>query len=186
MESLVNLKKVQSIREVYFLGNPCYDWTNYRALTIAIVPQLMCIDSKEITKLERIEANQNVDKLLDELEDEIQKQTKKVENMTQEDKDKAYTRESRRSMHEEWYQEKEENERKKNPEAFKPEKPQSSIYNNKGDMRQCNEGKYCYKLREWDDPDYSFFEMEISKFVDTKEIQCELFPFYVSVRIRKK
>lgn len=146
----------------------------------------MCIDSKEITKLERIEANQNVDKLLDELEDEIQKQTKKVENMTQEDKDKAYTRESRRSMHEEWYQEKEENERKKNPEAFKPEKPQSSIYNNKGDMRQCNEGKYCYKLREWDDPDYSFFEMEISKFVDTKEIQCELFPFYVSVRIRKK
>lgn len=38
LESLLNLKKCQSIREVYFIGNPFTDFEGHRELTIALVP----------------------------------------------------------------------------------------------------------------------------------------------------
>jgi len=78
----MNLKKVCSIREIYFLGNPCSDWKGHRPLAIAVVPQLMSIDGKEITKLERIEAQQKTEALLEELEIEVEKVTKKWDEMT--------------------------------------------------------------------------------------------------------
>jgi len=96
MESLMNLKKVASIREVYFLGCPCADWKGHRALAISVVPQLMSIDGKEITKLERIESQQKVEELLEELDTEIEKVTKKWDEMTEYDKQKAWTREKRK------------------------------------------------------------------------------------------
>ena len=36
-----------------------------------------------------------------------------------------------------------------------------------GDLRQCNEGRYSYKLLEFDDPEYSFFIIEVPKYMDT-------------------
>ena len=169
MESLMNLKKVVSMREVYFLGNPCTDWKNHRALAIAVVPQLMSIDGTEITKLERIESNQKIDQLLEELEPEIEKVKKKWDLMTTAEKEKAYTRESRKQMCLEYEQQKLDAEKKKHPEAYLPPKELSSIWNNKGEYRQCNEGKYQFLLREWDDPDYSFFEMSLARNVETSE-----------------
>lgn len=141
MESLVNLKKVASMREIYFLGNPCADWKEFRALAINIVPQLMSIDGKEVTKVERINANQRMDELLEDLEIEIPKVKKKWDEMTDADKEKAYTRESRKVMHEEMEAQKIEQEKRKNPDAFKPPKPLSSEFTVKGERRQCNEGK---------------------------------------------
>lgn len=72
---------------------------------------------------------------------------------------------------------------RKNSQTDK-EKPktQSSMYNKDGEMRQCNEGRYDYKLREWDDPEWSFFEMSLPHFLDTSQIKFELFPNFVSVR----
>lgn len=89
-------------------------------------------------------------------------------------------------MCKEWEQQKIDDEKRKNPDKFKPEKPLSSIYNYKGEMRQCNEGKYSYKLREWDDPDFSYFEMKLSKFLDTKDIDVNLYERFVSVRVKTK
>jgi len=97
MESLMNLKKVASMREIYWLGNPCSDWKEgHRALCIAVVPQLMSIDGKEITKLERIEAHQKSAQLLEELDVEVEKATKKLDEMTEFDKQKAWNRASRK------------------------------------------------------------------------------------------
>ena len=56
IKSLFNLKKCQSIRELYLLGNPCTDFKEYRKLAIAIVPQLIIIEGKEIKPSERIQA----------------------------------------------------------------------------------------------------------------------------------
>lgn len=36
-ESMVNLSKVDSIRELYMTGNPCTDWKGYHEFTIATV-----------------------------------------------------------------------------------------------------------------------------------------------------
>ena len=67
-------------------------WKEFRALAINIVPQLMSIDGKEITKVERISANQEMDRLLEDLEVEIEKHRKKLDDMTELEKEKAYTR----------------------------------------------------------------------------------------------
>ena len=41
------------------------------------------------------------------------------------------------------------------------------MFRKDGDIRQCNEGKFSYQLKEYDDPDYSFFELEVPKHLDT-------------------
>jgi hypothetical protein len=51
-------------------------------------------------------------------------------------------------------------------------------------MRQCNEGGYKWLLNEHDDWEYSTFTIEISKFVDTSLIETNLYPNFVSVRIK--
>lgn len=55
-----------------------------------------------------------------------------------------------------------------------------------GDIRQCNEGKYKFLLREWDDADWSFFELEVPKFLDTSFVEVNLNPHWVSVRVKGK
>lgn len=60
------------------------------------------------------------------------------------------------------------------------------MYKPNGEIRQCNEGKYKFKLREWDDADYTFFDLELPKFLDTSLLDVNLNPKWVSVRIRDK
>lgn len=81
--------------------------------------------------------------------------------------------------------EKEKKEREKNPEKF-VEKKISPMFRPDGEIRQCNEGKYKFRLREWDDADFTFFEIEIPKFMDTSLVEVNLNPKYVSVRIKGK
>lgn len=78
------------------------------------------------------------------------------------------------------------------------------MFRKSGEIRQCNEGKYKFKLREFDDPKLTFFEMEIPKykfilyfniyisyfyinrFLDTSLIDVNLNPKWISVRVRDK
>lgn len=53
-------------------------------------------------------------------------------------------------------------------------------------MRQCNEGKYDFKLNEYDDPQYSTFSMQLPKFMDSSLVNVEIYPFFVSVRVKEK
>lgn len=80
---------------------------------------------------------------------------------------------------------KEKKEREKNPEKYK-EKKVTPIVRPDGEIRQCNEGKYRFKLREWDDADFTFFEIDVPKYLDTSLLEVNLNPKYVSVRIKGK
>lgn len=60
------------------------------------------------------------------------------------------------------------------------------MYKADGEIRQCNEGKYKFSLREWDDPQYTFFEIEVPKYMDTSLVDVNLNPKWVSVRIKGK
>lgn len=60
-------------------------------------------------------------------------------------------------------------ERERNPDKYKEEKP-IKMYTNNGEIRQCNEGKFKFSLREFDDPDFSYFEIEVPKHLDTSEL----------------
>lgn len=86
------------------------------------------------------------------------------------------------------YQEMREDEEKKKEEKGekKVEKKESSMYGRDGKLRQCNEGKYEFKIDEWDDPEWSYFELDIPKYMSTDLLDVNLFPNCVSIRIKGK
>lgn len=146
-----------------------------------MLPQLVVIDSQEITPKERIAASQNFEELMAELEVEIEKKQQEGLTKTAEEKEKEYNPETRRQMYKEMQQEEEKKEESRKGKKQEPKQP-SSMYNKEGELRQCNEGRYEYKLREWEDPEWSYFEMPIPVFIDTSQVEFELFPLFVSVR----
>ena len=147
-----------------------------------MLPQIVTIDSTEITPKERITAFQALEELVEELESEIHKKEQEEKKKSPEERANQYTGESRREMYKELQAEEQKREEEKKGKK-EPPKPPSSRYNKEGELRQCNEGRYEYKLREWDDPEFSFFEMPIPLFIDTSNIEFELFPNFVSVRL---
>lgn len=88
-------------------------------------------------------------------------------------------------MYEDIARDKDKKEREKNPEKYEVKK-ESEMYNEKGEIRQCNEGRYPFHLEEYNDPDYSFFELEIPKFMDTNQMNVNIDPKWVSVRVKGK
>jgi len=67
-ESLENLEWCPFMTDLYMTGNPCTDWPNYRAYTIAKVETLLRLDGTEIMKSERLAAKTILPKLEKELE----------------------------------------------------------------------------------------------------------------------
>jgi len=185
-ESLNHLKLVPSLKEIYFTGNPCTDWKSCRELTIALCEQIQFYDGKDVLHSERILAKQNLNDLLIDLNTEIEMKKFKEATNPIETNENSYTRENRRKMYLEMAQEKEAKEKKKNPEKFEEKKKESTMYYPNGEARQCNEGKYEYKLLEWDDPEYTFFEIKVPKYMDTSLIDVNLQPKLVSIRIKGK
>lgn len=152
------------------------------------MPQLILIDGNEITPTERIQAGQKYEELLTELEEEIVKEEEKQARKTPEEKAKEYTPDTRREMYKEMQKEQEEKERARqssNKDENKKKGP-TPMYNASGELRQCNEGRYVFKLLEWEDPEWSFFELDVPLYIDTNQLKFELFPDFVSVRVKDK
>lgn len=181
LESLYNLKKCESIRELYLLGNPCLDFEGTRELTIAVVDQLISFDGKEILPSERIQAKQNYEKLIDALENKINELEEQDKHKTDEERENEYNKEKRKQI----YMEQAREEEKKNPK--KETKPKlSSLYLKNGEMRQCNEGKYEFVIQEYEDPQFTVFILNLPKYMDTSLVDAQIFPNFISVRVRDK
>ena len=88
-------------------------------------------------------------------------------------------------MYHQMAEEKIKKDKERNPEKYEPEKP-IQMYTKNGEIRQCNEGKFKYSLREWDDPDFTFFEIEVPKHLETSELEVNINPSWLSVRIKKQ
>ena len=61
--SIESLKCNSHLRELYLTGNPCTDYKGYREFVVATLPQLKTLDGKDVTKSERIVANQRLKEL---------------------------------------------------------------------------------------------------------------------------
>lgn len=61
--SVESLKCNSHLRELYLTGNPCTDYEGYRDFVVATLPQLTTLDGKDVTKSERIVANQKLKEL---------------------------------------------------------------------------------------------------------------------------
>lgn len=87
-------------------------------------------------------------------------------------------------MYTELAQEREDKEKRDHPEKFKEPAPLTEMFLSTGEIRQCNEGKYDYILNEWDDPEFTLFEVKIPKHLDTSLLEVNMNPRWVSVRIK--
>jgi len=142
-------------------------------------------DGTAVPHSEKILAKQNLPELLVELRTQIEVNKMEKEANPKPPSENAYTRESRKQMYLEQAKEKEDKEAKKNGPKPEPKQETPNLLPN-GQPRQCNEGKYEYKLTEWDDPEFSFFEVKIPRFMDTSLVDVNLQPKLVSVRIKGK
>lgn len=60
LESVKSLQNNIHLKHLYLTGNPCCDFKGYRDFVIAKLPQLLTLDSSEITKSDKIKAQQNI------------------------------------------------------------------------------------------------------------------------------
>ena len=105
----------------------------------------------------------------------------------------AYTPENRLQDYEDELERARERERNepKNPfeldEEFKHErKGPPSVYHENGEIRQCNEGRYDFKIIEDDMNDQLMVDLFVPKFLGTELIDCDLNPSYVRFSVKDK
>lgn len=66
------------------------------------------------------------------------------------------------------------------------QKEAPSVYNQFGDIRQCNEGKYEFKYDESADKTCVVLEIHIPKFMDTSLLNVDLNPQYIRLDVKGK
>jgi protein TilB len=189
-ESVYNLKANIMLEDLYMVGNPCTEWSGYRAFCTAHLPQLKQIDGKMILPRDRIEARQQLPQLQASLElavkASLDKQAREAGVPVSEG---AYTPESRYEMYMEMAEQKEEkdrNERRRMGTEPKEAREVPGVYNARGEIRQCNEGKYDFNIDDTSDPAKIVFELGVPKYLDTTMLDVDVNPLYVRCVVRDK
>ena len=200
-ESIAELRHNRQLRDLYLMGNPCTDWEGCREFVAAVLSNLEQLDGKAITRTERIVAQQKLPLLLKELRLKAQQvRIKKIQENGLPYDENEYTSESRREMYLEQAEEKKEkedreksmrpkerNKKKEHKESIVKarEKEQEQLKTNK-DIRQCNEGRYDFKMLEDDGNGNVVVEVEIPRFIDTSLVDVDVQPNHVSIVIKNK
>ncbi|CAM9558077.1 unnamed protein product, partial [Ectocarpus sp. 6 AP-2014] len=65
--SVSAMERNRHLKDLYMMGNPCQSWAGFEAYTIARLPQLERLDGKEITRTDRIKAQQRLPALRKEI-----------------------------------------------------------------------------------------------------------------------
>jgi len=189
-ESVYNLKANVKLEDLYLTGNPCEDWSGFRAYTVAHLPQLKQLDGNIILPNERIKARQRLPALQADMELAVQaSRAKKAAKIGQPVSEGAYTKESRNEMYLEMAAQKEEkdrNERRRMGTEPKPKRQVPEVYNARGEIRQCNEGKFDFNMDEFSDPTKIIFELGVPKYLDTSALDVDVNPLYVRCVIKDK
>merc|ERR1712087_376102 len=60
------------------------------------------------------------------------------------------------------------------------------VYNARGEIRQCNEGRYDFDMDEETDPLLVIFELGVPKYLDTSALDVDINPLYVRVVVKDK
>ncbi|PFH33009.1 hypothetical protein BESB_082080 [Besnoitia besnoiti] len=83
-------------------------------------------------------------------------------------------------------QEREEKEKKAHGSEKKQRAEPPSIYNDKGEIRQCNQGRYPFALDQSSEPDKIILEIEAPRYLCTSAIDVDVHPDYVRCTIKGK
>lgn len=189
-ESIYNLKANILLEDLYLTGNTCEDWPGFRPYVVAHLPRLKQLDGKLIIPHERIQARQQLPKLQEDLERAVEaSRRKRLLEAGKPVSEGAYTKESRNEMYLEMAAQKEEkdlNERRRM--GLEPKEPRHvpGVYNARGEIRQCNEGKYDFNMDDTSMPDRIVFELLVPKYLDTSAIDVDVNPLYVRCVVKEK
>jgi len=182
-ESVYNLKANMTLEDLYLTGNPCEEWPGCRAYVVAHLPQIKQFDGKIVIPNERIKARQQLPRLTQDLEAAVEAAClKRLAEAGQPVSEGAYTKESRNEMYLELAAQKEEkdrNERRRMGSEPKEPRVVPGVYNARGEIRQCNEGKYDFNMDDTTFPDKVIFELSVPKYLDTTALDVDVQPTYV-------
>lgn len=180
-ESIENLKANADLENLYLTGNPCMDWPRAREYIIAKLSNLKHLDGKEITQSERIQARRVIGKIEEELQilalqnkdDRLNERGRFAKNQVE----GAYTRQNRTDTYRQLAKEREDKEaRRKDPPP--PPKEPASMYNSRGEVRQCNEGKYDFHFDD-EDPEVLKVEVFVPRYLETSMIDVDIHPTFL-------
>mmetsp|Transcript_12403 Transcript_12403/g.30089 ORF Transcript_12403/g.30089 Transcript_12403/m.30089 type:complete len:466 (-) Transcript_12403:147-1544(-) len=189
-ESLENLQSNAFLEDLYLLGNPCTDFPGYRQYVAAKLPQLGQLDGSLISPQDRITANQELpvwEKCVAQKAREVALDKLQKEQSGYVPPDTSNAPETRLQMARELgaqKQEKEANEKRRMGTEKKEAKEIPGAYTARGDIRQCNEGKYRFRMDEIGDD--VVFELETPKHLETGLIDVDVNPWYVRVICKEK
>jgi len=189
-ESIYNLKANVMLEDLYLTGNPCEDWPGFKMYVIAHLPRLKQLDGKLVLPVERIRARQQLPQLTEDLERAVEANlVKKAAAAGIPVSEGAYTKASRVEMYMEMAEQKEEkdkNERRRQGNEIKPKRETPGVYNAKGEIRQCNEGKYDFNLDDSTVPGMVIFELGVPKYLETGSLDVDINTDYVRCVIKDK
>lgn len=188
--SIYNLKANIMLEDLYLSGNPCEDWSGFKMYVIAHLPRLKQLDGKLILPHERIKARQQLPALQEDLERAVEASlAKKAAAAGKPVSEGAYTRESRVEMYLEMAEQKEEkerNEKRRMGTETKPPREIPGVYNARGEIRQCNEGKYDFNLDDQTEPGKVIFELGVPKYLETESLNVDVNPGYIRCVVKDK
>lgn len=189
-ESVYNLKANVMLEDLYMTGNPCTDWAGFKPFMLAHLPQLKQLDGNLILPVQRIKARQQLPQLQKDLERAVEASfVKKAAAAGKPVSEGAYTKECRNEMYLEMAEQKEEKERNERRRmGTEPKEPRKipEVYNARGEIRQCNEGKYDFDMDDSSDPLTVIFELGVPKYLDTSALDVDINPLYVRCVVREK
>ena len=185
-ESILNLTSNEFLEDLYLVGNPSMDWINAKGYILGHLPNLKQLDGNLITPSERIEAKRKLPRF----EAELRSLAEQLHLKKQSGEYKpAYSREERVEQYRELAAQKEAKEMQEKKRMGTEEKPPRqlpSVLNAQGEIRQCNEAKYEFKLDDWSEPNLIVLEVQVPKYLDTSLLDVDVNPKYIRCVIKEK
>ncbi|XP_061695093.1 dynein axonemal assembly factor 11 isoform X2 [Syngnathoides biaculeatus] len=89
LSSVETLTQNIHLRQLFLVGNPCTLFEGYRKYVVATLPQLKCLDGTEITRSERITANQGLEELKRSVMEQEEQYLRKNTQEKEEEKEEA-------------------------------------------------------------------------------------------------
>lgn len=208
--SVDHLTRLHALRELFLMGNPCTNWEGHRAYVVARCPHITTIDGKAVTRSERILASQQLEGLSAELKTMARRmraekgaeeaggvsETKGAEG---DDDDRCdWTPETRVEIAEEQAEQKRQEEARRK-EMAPPERDYEREHLEKvaatkkkeeesgpTRIRQCNEGRYDFRLDDEDGKGNVVLSIPLPKFLDNSLLSVDVHPTWITVVIKGK
>lgn len=207
LESISNLKNNYNLRELNLTGNPCSDYPRYRQFVIHTLPQLDILDSKDITKADKLAASIEYSNIVPAIKKHQQQYFKfreeqkvRVTRQIQENQHKMSLMDSEEERNKFFWDSKSEhspesrvdvankqmeNERlKQRSSETKKENPPRRLFMDNGNPLNVNEAKVEFTFKDHVDS----FELEVfvPKYCDTELLTVDVQVNYVRVTVKNK